>query len=70
MEISCGSTSEHDVDEASYGEHKNRYDGENPKDPEPLIIFIGVLFVAERCGHRDLPVKDLILSSANDHPRM
>jgi hypothetical protein len=29
MELSCGSTSEHDVDEANYDEHENRYDGEN-----------------------------------------
>jgi hypothetical protein len=47
--------SKDDVDETSYDQHENCYEGENPKDPEPLAVFIGMLVIAERRGHRDLP---------------
>jgi hypothetical protein len=47
--------SEHDIDEANYDEHENRYDVENSKDTEPLLVLMAVLVVAKRCRHRDLP---------------
>ena len=52
-----GNTSEDDADEASYGQHENRCNGEQPKRPKRLSILIGVLIVAERREHRDLLLK-------------
>jgi hypothetical protein len=50
-----GNTSEDDADEASYGQHENRYKGEKPKHPK--LLLIGVLIVAAQREHRDLLVK-------------
>jgi hypothetical protein len=54
-----GNTSEDDADEASYGQHENRCNGEKPKRPKPLSILIGALIIAERREHRDLLVKSI-----------
>jgi hypothetical protein len=64
MELSCGSTSEHDVDEASYDQHECRYYDEYPKEPEPITILI-----AERRGHRGPSRNEhAVLFSANGLP--
>ena len=52
-----GNTSEEDADEASYGQHENRCNGEKPKHPKLPSILIGALIVTERREHRDLLLK-------------
>jgi hypothetical protein len=52
-----GNTSEDDADEASYGQHENRCNGEKPKHPKLPSILIGALIVTERREHRDLLLK-------------
>jgi hypothetical protein len=42
--------SETDADEASYGQHKNRYKRENPTRPELLSILIGVIWLPREVG--------------------
>jgi hypothetical protein len=61
--------SEHDIDEASYHEHENRYHRENPKDADPSS-FIGVIAIASEEGIQTFHNENATLCSANGHPRM